>query len=82
MVCKPTIRPGCWETRHPQELVRPLPEQQKLPWTRPEAADQYIGPFAADGGCNIFNRQAVAGQAVAGCAIAGHDAGLVGPITS
>lgn len=31
-----------WETRHPQDLIRPLPDEQKLPWTRPEPADTYI----------------------------------------
>lgn len=31
-----------WETRHPQDLIRPLPEQKKLAWTRPEATDTYI----------------------------------------
>lgn len=76
MVCKPTIKAGCWETRHPQELIRPIADQQKLPWTRPEASDTYIGPFAPDAGCTIITRQAVAGIGVAGCAIAGDDKGL------
>ena len=31
-----------WETRHPQELIRPIPDQIKLPWTRPEGTDQYV----------------------------------------
>lgn len=76
MVCMPTIKAGCWETRHPQDLIRPIPDQQKLPWTRPEAADQFIGPFAGNGQCDIINSQAVAGIGVAGCMIAGHDMGL------
>lgn len=32
----------CWESWHPQELIRPLPEQQKLPFTRSEATDTFI----------------------------------------
>ena len=31
-----------WETRHPQELIRPVQDQNKLPWTRPEPPDQFI----------------------------------------
>jgi len=31
-----------WETRHPQELIRPIREQQALPWTRPEGTDQFV----------------------------------------
>src|SRR3990167_4304507 len=36
MVCKPTIKPGCWEMRHPQDLIRPIPEGPKIPWSRPD----------------------------------------------
>lgn len=25
----------CWETRHPQELIRPIKERNSVPWTRP-----------------------------------------------
>ena len=31
-----------WETRHPQELIRPLPGEAKLPWSRPEGTDVFI----------------------------------------
>lgn len=27
---------GCWETRHPQEFVRSVPDNQPLPFTRPD----------------------------------------------
>lgn len=30
---------GCMETRHPQEFVRAVKDQQPLPFTRPEPAD-------------------------------------------
>lgn len=33
MVCS-----DCWEIRHPQEMIRPIPDQTKLPWTRPDSA--------------------------------------------
>lgn len=39
MVC-----PQDWEIRHPQELIRPIPDQSKLPWTRPEATDTFVNP--------------------------------------
>lgn len=32
---------ACWEMRHPQELIRPIPDQNKLPWTRPESTDTF-----------------------------------------
>jgi hypothetical protein len=37
MVCKEDF-----ELRHPQESIRVLPDQNKLPWTRPEPADTFI----------------------------------------
>lgn len=33
-----------WEIQHPQERIRPIPDQVKLPWTRPESTDVFIGP--------------------------------------
>lgn len=41
MVCRPSVAKGCFETRHPQELIRPIPDQKPLPWTNPEPADVY-----------------------------------------
>jgi len=34
MVCK-----GCWEPRHPQELLQVRGEDQAVPWSRPEGTD-------------------------------------------
>lgn len=28
-----------WETRHPQDFVRPVQDNKPLPWTRPEPED-------------------------------------------
>lgn len=39
-----TVDPACWETRHPQELIRPVKEQTPA-WTNPEGADINISPF-------------------------------------
>lgn len=30
---------GCFETRHPQDFVRAVPDLQKVPFTRPEPTD-------------------------------------------
>lgn len=64
MVCKED-----WELRHPQELIRPIPDQQKLPWTRPEPTDNYL-PV-----CTVTGIQGIAGYGVAGCAVAGRRIG-------
>lgn len=37
MVCQ-----SDWETRHPQEMIRAIPDENKLPWTRPEGTDTFI----------------------------------------
>lgn len=55
-----------WEIRHPQELIRPIPDQSKLPWTRPEATDTFIAK------CTVNGISAIAGLAVAGCSVVGR----------
>ena len=37
MVCN-----ECYETRHPQDLLRPPKEDSSIPWSRPEPADVFI----------------------------------------
>lgn len=47
-----------WEVRHPQELIRPIKDMNKLPWTRPRGADVFIpvgsGPFPGCTGLSIY----------------------------
>jgi hypothetical protein len=31
-----------WETRHPMDFLKGRIEDQTLPWTRPELADEYV----------------------------------------
>jgi hypothetical protein len=38
-----------YEMQHPQERIRPIPDQKKLPWTRPEATDVFQGTSAVNG---------------------------------
>lgn len=37
MVCDP-----CWETRQPQDLIKTPKDDGKIPWSRPEPADEFI----------------------------------------
>lgn len=41
MVCKPSIKPGCFETRHPQDFLRSKPDDQSVPFARPRPTDQF-----------------------------------------
>lgn len=68
MVCK-----DCWELRHPQELIRPIQDQNKLPWTRPEGSHVFL---TLSNGCTAIGMQGVAGVGVAGCMIVGRDLGI------
>lgn len=65
MVCA-----DCYEIRHPQELLRPVPDQSKLPWTRPEARDSFVPPV-----CTLAGLNGLAGIGTAGCAVLGYDNG-------
>lgn len=53
--------PDDWETRHPQDFVRGVPDPQAVGWTRDEPQDQYTL------GCST--RTSIVGYASAGCAI-------------
>ena len=46
LVCRDT----CWEPRHPQEFVRPRPDEQKVAFTAPEPADTFVSVTYADVG--------------------------------
>jgi len=59
------VCPEHWETRHPQDFVRSVPDMQTPPWAQPMPADLFRYT------CTFNGRTAIAGWAVAGCAIAG-----------
>lgn len=59
-----------WEPRHPQEMIRVLPDQSKLPWTRPEPTDTFV-----TGLCSSTTIQGVADYGAADCARANYDLG-------
>jgi len=66
-----------WETRHPQELIRPIPDSPALPWTRPDpaAGNADLENWVQEGWCTPSGRQGLAGYGQAGCAIVGLDLG-------
>lgn len=70
-----------WETRHPQELIRPIKDMNKLPWTRPRGADVFINvPIGPTPGCPALSQFCQAGFMAAGCAIVGNvNGGLIEP---
>lgn len=37
------VCPDCWETRHPQDFVRGVPDFQAVPEPRPDPAPVFIG---------------------------------------
>jgi hypothetical protein len=43
IVCKTSVRPGCFEFRHPQDFVRSIPDNTSVPFTRPNpATDTFV----------------------------------------
>lgn len=71
MVCKEDF-----ETRHPSDFVRAIPEHIAPPWVRPEPAYQFI--FY----CSLYDRQGIAGIGTSGCAIVGNTTGFANPTTN
>ena len=70
-----------YEIQHPQERIRPIPDQQKPQVTRPEGTDVFIE--YSNSFCTIYTRQAIADTGTADCATIGWSAfyGAVYPPT-
>ena len=66
-----------YEIQHPQERIRPIPDQQKPQVTRPGGTDVFIDNGSASGlpnpggVCTIYTRQAIADTGTADCATIG-----------
>lgn len=58
---------GCFETRHPQDLIRVPREDSAIPWARPEAEDEFIVLT-----CDLWSTQGTADFGTADCAIVGR----------
>ena len=41
-VCKPTVKQGCWEPRHPQDFIRTVVEDIGISWARPRPTDTFV----------------------------------------
>lgn len=68
MACK-----QCYDPPHPQEFIRPIQDQNKLPWTRPEATDQFINvTYANTLTCTPLGMLGQVGYGTAGCATIGN----------
>ncbi len=37
-----TVCPECYEIRHPQDFVRPRPDKQSVPWSRPKLPEVFV----------------------------------------
>jgi len=80
MVCAPTVKQGCWEIRHPQDLIRPIPDQKGLPWTRPESNDVFLETNynAGSFGCSPIAQLSQANYGQVNCMTIGNiDSGLI-----
>lgn len=62
-----------WEPQHPQLLIRPIPDQQPIPWSRPEPVDTFIthtyNPVTDQ--CSVMGHYCQADYMEADCAIVG-----------
>lgn len=70
-----------WETRHPQELIRPLPTEKAPKWTRPEGTDQFISITYNSNldFCSVEGRFCQADYLEADCASVGNINGALIP---
>ena len=46
----------CWEPRHPQDFVRGVPDDQTVPWARPEPEPIFLttDPYRREDGTIIY----------------------------
>ncbi len=73
------VCPEDWEPRHILDYYHARKDQIGVPWTRDQqrsGTETFDVQSPATTGCTTFNKQAVAGIGVAGCAIAGLDVNL------
>lgn len=66
------VCPSCFETKHPSDITHTIPVERPVPWTRTQGDLVFVVPQY----CTIRGKTAVAGYAVAGCAISGSIANL------
>lgn len=42
MVCKPEVKIGCFETRHPLDFIRTKPDNQSVPFVRKAPEETFV----------------------------------------
>jgi hypothetical protein len=64
-----------YETRHPQDFVKGVPDNTTPPWTRPEPANVFVEvEYPIDTlSCTSLGSTAVAGFGIASCLVAGRN---------
>ncbi len=67
------VCPEHWEPREAQDFVKSVPDNQTAPWTQPDPAPTFVQVCTPEG------VTAIAGFAVAGCAIAGFRSPMFDP---
>ena len=81
IVCKPSIKNGCFETRHPQDFIKQIKDDSSVPFIRSRPADVYASD-AAEFNCTTAEEVAVQQSAVQNMGLVYINKGLsYGPIT-
>ena len=70
IVCKPSIKEGCFETRHPQDFIKQVKDDPSVPFIRSRSTDVYVAPV-----CSVTGRQGLANYGEANCAVVHLDLG-------
>ena len=60
IVCKPSIKNGCFETRHPQDFIKQIKDDSSVPFVRSRPADVYASD-AVEINCSAAEFMAVYG---------------------
>lgn len=64
---------GCWEPRHPQELLRTRKDKITVSYSRPEAEDIFVEvTYTETRGCTAFTMLCQADLGTANCATVGN----------
>ena len=42
IVCRPSVKEGCFETRHPQDFIKQIKDDPSVPFIRSRSTDSYV----------------------------------------
>ena len=81
IVCKPSIKNGCFEVRHPQDFIKQIKDDSSVPFVRSRSTDVYTSD-AAEFNCATAEEVAIAQNYVQNRGTATINKGRsIGPIT-